>query len=88
VSNATDTEDRIRAGFAELLERLRGATVEDPEKAARLNAAALEREQNRVWREYADHGLIPPSPLALSITARLELGLAERAHPPQREAAE
>jgi hypothetical protein len=76
VSNATDIDERIRTGFAELLERLRGATSDDPGKAAKANAAALEREQNRVWREYAEQGLIPPSPLALSITARLELGLA------------
>jgi len=74
VSNATDIEERVNAGFAALLERLREATQVDPSLQAKANAAALEREQARVRAEYIHLGLEPPSPLALSITARRELG--------------
>ena len=74
MSNATDIEERVNAGFAALLERLREATQVDPSLQAKANAAALEREQARVRAEYIHLGLEPPSPLALSITARRELG--------------
>jgi len=81
VSNATDIEERVNAGFAALLERLREATrVDDPDLQAKANAAALEREQARVRAEYLHLGLEPPSPFALSITARREMGhIIERA---------
>lgn len=75
MSNATDTEERIRQGFVELLERLRAESVEDPSKKIRSNTEARERAQNRVWREYSAIGLLPPSDLALSVTARRELGI-------------
>lgn len=86
MSNATDTEDRIRQGFADLLDRPRADGAEDPDKAAKANAAALERERARVRAEYLHHGIEPPSPLALSITARRELGLLPVDQP--QEAAE
>lgn len=74
--NATDTEDRIRHGFAELLDRLRANVPVDPIPTnTRPEVPALERERNRVWREYAEVGLIPPSEHALSITALDDLGL-------------
>ena len=80
MSNATDIEERVNAGFAALLERLREARQVDPDEKAKANAAALEREQARVRAEYLHLGLEPPSPLALSITARRELGhIIERA---------
>jgi len=80
VSNATDIEERVNAGFAALLERLREATQVDPDLQAKANAAALEREQARVRAEYLHLGLEPPSPLALSITARRQMGhIIERA---------
>ena len=84
MSNATDIEERVNAGFAALLERLREATQIDPDAQAKANAAALEREQARVRAEYLHLGLEPPSPLALSVTARRELGLIAE----QAEAAE
>jgi len=74
VSNATDIEERVNAGFVALLERLREATRVDPDLQAKANAAALEREQARVRAEYLHLGLEPPSPLALSVTARRALG--------------
>jgi len=74
VSNATDIEERVNAGFADLLERLRKATQVDPDLQAKANAAALEREQARVRAEYLHLGLEPPSPLALSITTRRQMG--------------
>jgi len=64
----------VTAGFAALLERLREATQVDPDLQAKANAAALEREQARVRAEYLHLGLEPPSPLALSITARRQMG--------------
>jgi len=80
VSNATDIEERVNAGFAALLERLREATQVDPDLQAKANAAAREREQARVRAEYLHLGLEPPSPFALSITARREMGhIIERA---------
>ena len=74
MSNATDIHDRVTAAFAALLERLREATQVDPDLQAKANAAALEREQARVRAEYLHLGLEPPSPLALSITARRQMG--------------
>lgn len=76
----SDEERRsIGVQMVDLSERLsRGNDAED---AARLkvkaeqDAAARKRETDRVAREYAELGMVPPSPLALSITARRELGI-------------
>jgi hypothetical protein len=74
--NATDSEDRIIQGFAELLEQMRANVPVDPIPTNRRpEVPAIERERNRVWREYAEVGLIPPSEHALSITALDDLGL-------------
>jgi hypothetical protein len=95
VSNATETEERVNAGFAALLEELRAIDAPRPEDAAKATAAALERAQARVRHEYAEHDLVPPSPFALSITARRVMAEldAERngklpVDQPAREAAE
>ena len=71
MSNATDSYDRVVAGFADLLQRLENVD-EDAEirKRIRLNTEARERAINRVWKEYAEVGMEPPSELALSLTAR------------------
>lgn len=73
----TDEQDRIAKGFAELIARLDSGA--DAETAARqkaeANRAALEQAQQRVRREYGEFGVAPPSPLALSITARKAMGL-------------
>lgn len=69
--NATDTLERIAAGFVDLLGRLRG--IDDHgnvSRRIRLNTAARERALERVRREYAANDLDAPSDLALSITAR------------------
>jgi hypothetical protein len=42
------------------------------------NAADLSRQQARVRAEYAEQGLVPPSPLALSITARRDMAQREQ----------
>lgn len=71
MSNATDSYERVVQGFADLLGRLRGVDDDDAiRRRIRLNTAAREREMNRVWREYRELGLEPPSDLALSVTAR------------------
>lgn len=58
--------DRLdRGGEAEEAARLRVRTEH--------NAAELARQQDRVRAEYAAKGLTPPSPLALSITARKDM---------------
>lgn len=88
--NATDARDYVRAGFAELLQRLCEGT-EDERAAAEIkrreqNQRALKAAQCRVIREYLDNGLPPPaSPYALSITARRELGIGiDTDQPPER----
>lgn len=86
--NATDTEERIKAGFAELLAQLQGEALPNPGARAKANAAALEREQARVRAEYLHHGLEAPSPWALSLTAIKELNEIHGARHPAREAAE
>lgn len=70
MSNATDSEDRIKAGFAALLQRLEADSLPDPDMAKRANEKARQDAENRTWREYTELGLTPPSPFALSITAR------------------
>lgn len=75
MSNATDSEERIKAGFAALLQELMADSLPDPDKAKRANEKARQEAEDRTWHEYGDLGLIPPSPLALSITARRELGM-------------
>lgn len=76
MSNATDSYDRVVAGFAELLHRLEHID-EDAEirRRIKLNTAAREAAIARVRREYAAYGLVPPSDLALSITARIDRGI-------------
>jgi hypothetical protein len=72
-----DEQDRIARGFAELSARLEaGADAETTAKQkAEANRVALEQAQARVRREYAAFGVAPPSPLALSITARKAMGM-------------
>lgn len=72
--SATDIEERINAGFAELLKRLCVDVAPDYRKTIRSNTAAREAAIGRVQREYAELGLVPPCEFALSITARRELG--------------
>ena len=91
--NATDSEERVKEGFRALLQRLEGDSLPDPETAKRENAAAFKREQARVRTEYARHGLVPPSPFALSITALRDMAKREeerasRQQAPYSEAAE
>lgn len=74
MANATDTRDRIMAGFAELQARLSAPEGADAKRKAERDVEAREREQARVRAEYLNLGIEPPSPLALSITARRELG--------------
>lgn len=69
--NATDTYERVMSGFGDLLAQLRG--VHDYSQVSnriKANTAARELAQRRMQKEYADLGLIPPSDIALSITAR------------------
>lgn len=75
MSNATDQAEYIRNGFAELIAMLDARVSEAPSHKIRSNTEARERALNRVCREYADLGLVPPSDLALSVTARRELGI-------------
>lgn len=78
--HVSDEERRsIGVQMVDLSERLgRG---NDADEAARLkvkqqqDAAARRQAQQRVRREYAEFGVAPPSPLALSITARKAMGL-------------
>lgn len=86
MSNATEIEERVNAGFAELSATLRAGLVDAPDKSARLNAEALEREQARVRAEYLHLGIEPPSPLALSITARRDMALRDETNQPAQAA--
>lgn len=71
MSNATDSYERVMAGFADLLVRLRNVDEDgDTARRIRLNTAARERELSRVRKEYEACGMEPPSDVALSITAR------------------
>jgi hypothetical protein len=71
LSNATDSYERVMSGFADLLGRLRNVDEDgDTARRIRLNTEARERAINRVWREYKEVGMEPPSELALSLTAR------------------
>lgn len=70
MSNATDVRDYIVNGFAELQAHLRG----DDDRAEirnriKLNTEARQRAQERTRKEYAELGMVPPSDIALSITA-------------------
>lgn len=67
---------RVIQGFKVLLEELRDLErPDDTSKRIRANTEAREAAQGRVRQEYAAYGLEPPSDLALSITARIELGI-------------
>jgi len=71
MSNATETYERITSGFVNLLGRLRGNDdYSDVPRRIMLNTIARERAQERTRKEYAAIGMVPPSDLALSITAR------------------
>lgn len=88
MSNATDTHERIVQGFADLLQLLKsGDERDDTSKRIKSNTEARQRAGNRVWNEYGQLGLMPPSDLALSITARRELGLPLPAPPAEETAA-
>ena len=89
MSNATDTYDRIKQGFDDLLQLLRsGDERQDSSKRIKANTKAREAAGKRVWSEFAELGIAPPSDLALSITARSELGYQLPAQPAGEEAAE
>jgi hypothetical protein len=67
---------RIAKGFEDLLKAL--AEQERPDEVQRrirANTEARQAAQERVRLEYAALGCEPPSPDALSITARRELGM-------------
>lgn len=71
---------RIALGFQKLHEELRDGDKATFEARQRLSIErdkqVLAEGQARVRREYAAIGQEPPSPLALSITARRELGIS------------
>lgn len=87
-------EERKRVGlkFMQLTDELErkqtGNTAEGLRVKAQQNSAELARQQARVRAEYAHLGLEPPSALALSVTARKELGIGVEPATQQREAAE
>lgn len=90
-----EERQRIGAKLMDLKDELSSGDPAEHEARQRVkfeqNAAELSRQQARVRAEYAEQGLTPPSPLALSITARRELGIGIAAPPsdqPAREAAE
>lgn len=67
---------RINKGFEDLLSLLRkDGDHEDVGARIRANTAAREAAQDRVRQEYRAYGVQPPSELALSMTARKELGI-------------
>lgn len=69
-------EERQRIGtrLMDLKDELQTGGIEQDQARQRVrfeqNASELARQQARVRAEYAEQGLTPPSPLALSITAR------------------
>ena len=74
--SATDIDERIRTGFADLLKTLRQVDEDgDTAKRIRSNTAAREKAIARVRSEYAALRRDPPSDLALSITARRSLSI-------------
>lgn len=76
VRSATDIDERIRTGFADLLKTLRQVDEDgDTAKRIRSNTAAREKAIARVRSEYAALRRDPPSDLALSITARRSLSI-------------
>ena len=76
MANATDTRDAVIQGFEELIASLEESQGwVSAERAAEIAQAARQRAEARVRAEYLHLGLEPPSPLALSITALMELGL-------------
>lgn len=86
-------EERLRVGArlmdlsADLKCADRGEDAEGLRVKAQQNSDELSRQQARVRAEYAALGMAPPSPLALSITARRDRGY-HIDQPPKREAAE
>jgi hypothetical protein len=72
----TYSRARVTQGFKELLQELR--ELDNPDETAkriRANTAAREAAIERVRQEYRAYGIKPPSELALSMTARKELGI-------------
>lgn len=64
------TMAQLKARFGETWGISPAGKTLTPEQKAEETAKAMEREQARVRAEYAQHGLVPPSNLALSMTAR------------------
>lgn len=74
--NATDQREYILQGFKDLQKRISGVDDDaETRKRIRANTAAREAAMARVAAEYGALGLTPPSDLALSVTARRELGI-------------
>lgn len=75
-----DERARIALGFQQLGEELKQGDKAAFEARQKLSLErdkeALAAGQERVRREYAAIGQEPPSPLALSVTARRELGIS------------
>lgn len=73
--------DRVSHLVADLKRRLERGSDEEYEAKQRRqreeNAAALKAQTDRARREYAAQGIVPPSPLALSITARKDMALRD-----------
>ncbi|MGA7805445.1 hypothetical protein [Bradyrhizobium sp.] len=72
---------RIALQLLDLRDRLERGNEEEHQARQRVkfeqNAAALTAQRDRVGREYAAFGLVPPSPLALSMTARRDMALRD-----------
>lgn len=82
------SDARINKGFEDLLAELRGLdNPDDVGKRIRANTEARQAAQERVRREYAAYGIKAPSDLALSMTARKELGIGIIYVQPEEEAA-
>ena len=84
----TYSHARIVQGFKSLLEEL--AERDNPNEIGRrirANTEARQAAQERVQREYAAYGIKAPSDLALSMTARKELGIGIIYVQPEEEAA-
>jgi single-stranded DNA-specific DHH superfamily exonuclease len=78
---------RINQGFKELLDLLRAPERPDIAAIIKANTLARQTAQERVRREYAAYGIEPPCYLALSMTARRELGIGIVYVQPEEEAA-
>jgi len=89
-----EQRQRIGAKLMDLKDELERGTDDQHEARQRVkfeqNKAEMERQQARVRAEYAEQGLVPPSPLALSITARRDMAQRDAAKPdhPAHEAAQ